>query len=208
MGGVDTPDTDAILRVADGEAITRKERREVVLLLERPDLSMTWSRYAPGERGTDLHVHREHTDAFYVLEGELTFELGAGAERLPLAAGGFVAIPPDVPHGFLNDGAVESTWLNFHAPDAGFAEYMRGLRDGTKVAFDSFDWPVDGARPAADAIVSGPGEGDRIEHGLLKCALPDLAVAEWTGPQLPGGVYSPLEGDRLLAIHAADGALR
>ena len=31
---------------------------------ERQDLAITWSRYAMGERGPDLHVHREHTDAF------------------------------------------------------------------------------------------------------------------------------------------------
>ena len=203
---MDTPDTDAIVRA--GETITDKEHREVVLLVDRPELSMTWSRYAPGERGTDLHVHREHTDSFYVLRGRVTFELGAGAERLALAAGSFVAIPPDVPHGFLIDGTDEAAWLNFHTPDSGFAEYMRGLRDGTKVPFDSFDWPVDGARPAADAIVSAPGDGERLEHGLLKCDLPDLAVAEWTGPQRPGAVYHPLDGDRLLAIDAPGGGLR
>jgi quercetin dioxygenase-like cupin family protein len=208
MGGVDTPDTDAIVRVADGETITQKERREVVLVVDRPELSMTWSRYAPGERGTDLHVHREHTDAFYVLEGELTFELGPDAERLALPAGGFVAIPPSVPHGFLNDGSEEAKWLNFHTPDTGFADYMRGLRDGTKVPFDSLDWPVDGARPAADALVNGSGEGERLEHGLLKCDLPELSVAEWTGPQQPGAVYYRLDGDRLLALHAPGGGLR
>ena len=205
---MDTPDTAAIVRVADGETITQKERREVVLLVDRPALSMTWSRYAPGERGTDLHVHREHTDAFYVLDGELTFELGAGAERLALAAGGFVAIPPSVPHGFLNAGTVEAAWLNFHTPDTGFADYMRGLRDGTTVPFDSLDWPVTDARPAADAIVCAPGEGERLEHGLVKCELPELAVAEWDGPQRPGAVHFPLAGDRLLAIHAPGDGLR
>jgi hypothetical protein len=136
------------------------------------------------------------------MQGEVTFELGAGAERLSLPAGGFVAIPPNVPHGFLNDGTAESAWLNFHTPDTGFADYLRGLRDGVKVPFDSFDWPVEGGRPAADAIVVGPGEGERLEHGLLKHALPELAVAEWTGPQQPGAVYYRLDGDRLLAIHA------
>jgi quercetin dioxygenase-like cupin family protein len=205
---VDSPDTDAIVRVADGETITDKERREVVLLIDRPELSMTWSRYAPGERGTDLHVHREHTDAFYVLRGALTVELGGNAERLALAAGGFVAIPPSVPHGFLNDGPEDVAWLNFHAPDTGFADYMRGLRDGTKVPFDSLDWPVEDARPATDAIVSGPGAGEALEHGLLKCDLPMLAVAEWAGPQQPGARYFPLAGESLLAIHAPGGGLR
>jgi quercetin dioxygenase-like cupin family protein len=205
---VDTPDTDAIVRIADGETITDKERREVVLLVDRPGISMTWSRYAPGERGTDLHVHREHTDAFYVLRGAVTFEVGPGAERLSLAAGGFVAIPPSVPHGFLNDGSEEAAWLNLHTPDTGFADYMRGLRDGTKVPFDSFDWPVGDALPASDAIVRAPGDGERLEHGLLKCDLPELAVAEWAGPQQPGALYFPLASDSLLAIHAPGGGMR
>jgi quercetin dioxygenase-like cupin family protein len=208
MRNVDTRGSDAIVRVADGETITDKERRQVVLLVDRPELSMTWSRFAPGERGTDLHLHREHTDAFYVLGGVLTVELGADAERLALAAGGFVASPPGVPHGFLNDGAEEAVWLNLHTPDTGFADYMRGLRNGTKVPFDSLDWPVEDARPATDALVSPPGEGTPLEHGLLKCDLPELAVAEWAGPQQAGARYFPLAGERLLAIHAPGGGLR
>jgi hypothetical protein len=36
------------LRIGDGEPITRKERREVVLLAARPEISITWSRYAAG----------------------------------------------------------------------------------------------------------------------------------------------------------------
>jgi len=38
------------------------------------------------------HVHHEHTDAFYVLEGELTFETGREAETITVPAGGFVAV--------------------------------------------------------------------------------------------------------------------
>jgi quercetin dioxygenase-like cupin family protein len=202
MPGVDIQDTDARLAIANGETITDEEGRQVALLSDRPALSMTWSRFAPGQRGTDLHLHRRHTDAFYVLAGAVTFELGPDVERLSLPAGGLVAIPAGVPHGFLNDGTADAAWLNFHTPDTGFADYLRGLRDGTKVPFDSFDWPVDGARPADDAIVSGPGQGKRIEHGLLKCDLPELAVAEWSGPQQAGVTCFPLDDDRLLAIQA------
>jgi quercetin dioxygenase-like cupin family protein len=202
MLAVNTPDTDTIVRLDGGETITARERRRVLLLVDRPALSMTWSRFAPDERGTTLHVHREHTDSFYVLEGELTVELGPDAERLALGAGGFVAIPPSVPHGFLNAGSEDAAWLNLHTPDTGFADYMRGLRDGTKVPFDSLDWPVDDARPAADAIVSEPGAGERLEHGLVKCKLPELAVAEWTGLRQPGALHFELADGRLLAIRA------
>jgi quercetin dioxygenase-like cupin family protein len=135
------------------ETITEREGRELLLLAAEPDLTVTWARYAAGERGADLHVHREHVDAFYVLAGELAFRLGPEGERLSVSAGGYVSIPPNVVHGFDNDSGAEVQYLNLHAPDAGFAEYLRAARDGTKAPFDSFDPPADGGRPAGDAIV-------------------------------------------------------
>jgi len=177
------PVDDVVVRLGDAETITRRERRDVVLLTERHDVSITWSRYAPGERGPDLHVHREHTDAFYVLEGELTFALGPGAERIGVGAGGFVAVPPNVVHSFANEGSADARWLNLHAADKGFAAYLRALRDGTDAAFDSYDPPADGGLPATEAIVTGPGAGERLESGnrvvFLKGVLPELCFVEW-----------------------------
>jgi quercetin dioxygenase-like cupin family protein len=152
------------------------------VLAERGPITITWSRHAPGEPGPDLHVHRRHTDAFYVLQGELTFPLGPRAERLRLPAGGFVAVPPNVAHAYVNEGDADACWLNLHAPDTGFGDYLRALRDGTSVDFDQFDPPEDGGLPAAQAIVTGPGEGERLGSGtgvvVLKAALTDLRVAE------------------------------
>lgn len=159
---------DVFLRREDGEIITNREEREVVLLAERPELTITWSRYAAGGRGPDLHVHREHTDAFYVLEGELAFEVGPAAERIRVGAGGFVAVPPNVTHAFLNDSSADASWLNFHAPDMGFAAYLRAARDGVgDTAWDSFDPPADGGLPSAGVTVAGPGEGERRASELL-----------------------------------------
>jgi hypothetical protein len=62
-------------------------------------------------------------------------------------------------HGFDNDSDAEVQYLNFHAPDGGFADYLRAARDGRNAAFDSFDPPADRGRPARDAIVVGPGVG-------------------------------------------------
>jgi quercetin dioxygenase-like cupin family protein len=190
------------------EAITARERREVVLLTARDEVTMTWSRYAPGERGPDLHVHREHTDAFYVLDGELTFAVGPAAERIRVPAGGFVAVPPNVVHSFLNDGGADARWLNMHAPDKGFAAYMRAMRDGVDAGFDSFDPPADGGLPSGGVIVTGPGEGERLASGTLKAALAELCVAEWDGPppDLPRQVAARYElaGRRVLTVHAPD----
>jgi quercetin dioxygenase-like cupin family protein len=168
-----------------GETITDMEERNVILLVGRPAVTITWSRYTPGERGPDLHVHHEHTDAFYVLDGELTFELGPAPETVHVAAGGFVAVPPDVAHSFRNDGDADTRWLNLHAPDEGFAEFMRGQRDGRRVAWDSFDAPADGGLPATGVTLTASGG----------CELPELRVAH------PDGSYVVVEaGDQRLRI--------
>jgi quercetin dioxygenase-like cupin family protein len=204
-----------LLRLEDGETITQRERRDVVILADREALTITWSRYAPGERGPDLHVHREHTDAFYVLEGELAFAVGPGAQRIRVPAGGFVAVPPNVVHSFANEGSAESRWLNMHAPDKGFAAYIRAARDGRNATWDSFDPPADGGLPATGVIVSGPGEGERHESGngtmQLKGSLPELSVAEWVldGSDLPRQedqvVWCYALNGRMLSVHAPDG---
>jgi len=177
------PASDVIVPVPDGEAISGRGRRELVLLAEHDEVAITWSRYAPGERGPGLHVHREHTDAFYVLAGEVTFAVGPEAEAIAVGAGGFVAVPPNVAHTYANESDAEARWLNVHAPQTGFATYLRALRAGADTDFDQFDPPADGGRPAGEAIVSAPGEGERLRSGkravLLKGVLPDLCVAEW-----------------------------
>jgi quercetin dioxygenase-like cupin family protein len=200
--------------VEEGETITQRERRDVVILAERPDVTITWSRYAAGDRGPDPHVHREHTDAFYVLEGELTFEVGPEAERVRVPAGGFVAVPANVVHTYVNDATADSRWLNMHAPEKGFADYLRALRDETDAVFDSFDPPADGGLPAAGVIVCGPGEGERVVSGdgvvLIKAGLPELSVAEWAldGRGLPDGgpldAFYELEPGRVLHVRAPD----
>jgi len=72
---------------------------------------------APG-RHLETHVHADEDDAFYILEGEMTFEL-AGGEEVAAPPGTFVLVPPGVPHGFTNHGEQPVRMLNLHAP-AGF----------------------------------------------------------------------------------------
>jgi quercetin dioxygenase-like cupin family protein len=172
-----------ITRVGEGEAITTLERREVILLADHEDISITRSRYGPGERGPDPHVHREHVDSFYVLEGEVRFEVGPKGEHVRVGPGGFIAAPPNVVHSFVNDTDTDAHFLNFHTPDGGFAAFLRGRRDGREVAWDSFDPPADGGRPTSEAVVTGPGEGERLVTGsrvaFLKAVLPELCFAEW-----------------------------
>ena len=60
------------------------------------------SRSSPG-RELESHVHEAEDDAFYILEGELTFTLAG--DEVSAGPGTFVLVPPGVEHGFRNDGA-------------------------------------------------------------------------------------------------------
>lgn len=70
-----------------------------------------------------LHVHHREDEAFYVLEGTMTFHVGA--ERFVTTAGGFVFCPRDVPHSFTVDSGT-ARLLQICAPggiDRFFAEW-------------------------------------------------------------------------------------
>ena len=88
---------EAYVPIGIQEPILRSDSREISLLVADENLSLTYASRAAGERVTDPHVH-QHTEAFYVLEGELTFEVGAERETITIGAGGFVAAPPGVAH--------------------------------------------------------------------------------------------------------------
>ena len=148
---------------------------------------------APRAQVAGPHVHHEHTDAFYVLEGELTFEIGREAEAIAVSSGGFVAVPPQVAHSFGNEGEGSARWLTIHARDGGFAAFMRGCRDRVEVEWDISTVPASGGLPASEAVVSPEGSGERLASEnwqcRLRCALPDLCVVEWelgrSHPELP-----------------------
>jgi mannose-6-phosphate isomerase-like protein (cupin superfamily) len=142
-----------IVRTTAGEPILRGGRREVDIVVAQEEITITHARYAAGERVAGPHGHHEHTDAFYVLEGELTFEIGREAETVTVGAGGFVAAPQGVVHAFRTSGDRPARWLTIHAPDGGFAAFMRGVRDGVEVEWDISPVPSDGGLPAREAIV-------------------------------------------------------
>jgi uncharacterized cupin superfamily protein len=61
----------AFLRADEGETLSNRTGRTIRAVFEQPLLDVTCSRYEPGQPGPDLHVHRSHVDAFFVVEGEL-----------------------------------------------------------------------------------------------------------------------------------------
>ena len=81
---------------------------------------------APG-RELEAHVHGDEDDAFYILEGEMTFLFGDEDDEAVAPPGTFVLVPPGVRHGFRNPGPGPVRMLNVHAP-AGFDRRI-GLED-------------------------------------------------------------------------------
>jgi len=79
----------------------------------------------PAGRELEAHVHQEEDDAFYIIEGEMTFFFGG--EEAVAPPGTFVLVPPGVEHAFRNDGDEPVRMFNIHAP-AGFDRRI-GLGD-------------------------------------------------------------------------------
>jgi len=145
-----------LLTPGAGEVVGDSRERRVEILCDRDELCVTWTRFGPGRDGADPHVHRHHTDLFYVLGGELTVGLGADRQETAVPAGSLVVAPVLVVHAFRNASSTEELrYLNFHAPGGGFADYLRGVTPG----FDSEDPPADGGRPVSEALIVPPGAG-------------------------------------------------
>jgi quercetin dioxygenase-like cupin family protein len=98
-------------------------KRTIQIKVARPELCVFEFDAHPGYTGPGPHLHREHVDAFYVLEGALEFELDG--ELTVAGKGTFVAATPGVVHTFKNAAAAPVRFLNLHAPGMRFDEYFR-----------------------------------------------------------------------------------
>jgi quercetin dioxygenase-like cupin family protein len=176
-----------------GEVIGDAPDRRVEILSECAPLHATWSRFGPGREGADLHVHREHTDLFYVLEGELTVRLGPEGSEVRVPAGTLARVPRLVVHGFRNGSDAEVRYLNLHAPGRRFADYLRAMRDGREFAYDQHDPPADGGRSITEAVIGGDGR--------LLADVDDIRVEVINDPQ-------PTESDpHYRSLYVLDGVL-
>lgn len=191
-----------------GEVVGDAPDRRVEILSDDDAVHATWSRFAAGRDGADLHVHHRHSDLFYVLEGELTVRLGPEGVATAVAAGTLARVPPLVVHGFRNASDAEERHLNLHAPGRGFADFMRARRDGRSFAYDQFEPPADGGRDPADAVIGG--EEVVVERPGLRATLladaPEIAIAEIVAQ--PRAAPAPhVHRDHVESLYVLDGEL-
>ncbi len=105
----------------EGEKLPRGPREHRVLA-ELPELEVVDECFGPGFT-VEPHVHKDHADTFWVLEGEVEFTLED--QVLRAGPGTWVAAPPGTKHGFENVGEGDLRMLNIHAPTTGFVGRLR-----------------------------------------------------------------------------------
>ena len=120
----------------------------------------------PAGTATPLHVHTREAEAFYMLDGNLTYQ--AGQQRHQLSPGSFIYLPAGVPHAFRVTGTSPARFLAIVAPG--------GLMD----LYDEV------GRPAGQHQLPEPDEeqlGADINRWLT--AAPQYGI-QVVGPPLPG----------------------
>ena len=130
-----------------------------------------------GWGGPPLH-HHAFDEAFYVLDGELTFEVAG--ERLVAGPGAFAFAPHDVVHTVANHGDSAATYVLLITP-GGFERYFDELAGGPKGA----SYP--------ETIVVGPPLEPRDPDGRIAPA--DGPVRILLRGEDSGGVIGVVDND-------------
>ena len=78
-----------------------------------------WEAIVPPGGGPPPHVHSREEESFYILEGEITFQIGE--ERVVATAGMFANMPVGTPHSFKNESSQPAKMIISIAP-AGLEE--------------------------------------------------------------------------------------
>ena len=189
-----------LLGPGEGERLNER----IVVKIERPELSVNEVNRAGPFEGAGPHFHKEHVDAFYVLEGEL--EVISGTETVRAGPGTSVVVPPGIVHGFRGPG--DARYLNIHAPDGGFIEYIRRTTsDGVRVDWDSYD--VDEPQGPDGAIVAGPDGGERLERrslgNVIRAETREISLFELTFDERWEGVDPHTHDDHVDSFYVLDG---
>ena len=98
----------------------------------------------PRGTATPMHVHRNEEETFFVLDGEITFDVDG--ERTELGAGEYALVPRGVPHGYVVRSEQARMLVTFSP-------------SGFEQAFIELGVPAsEGEEPPADSVFPPPEE--------------------------------------------------
>ena len=113
-----TEDGSLFVGPGDGEALPNPIGGRMVIKARDEDTGGAYSIHdntiPPGSPGPRPHIHRHHEEAFYVLEGELTVQVGPRTITAP--AGSFVVVSRGVVHQPSNPGTQPTRVLLIFSP--------------------------------------------------------------------------------------------
>jgi quercetin dioxygenase-like cupin family protein len=112
-----------MLEPGAGEALRFLD--DSLLVLKASEGSLVHYEYiaAPSAKGSPQHIHADHDETFYVVEGKFEFTLGTNV--VMAEPGTFLLVERGQPHGFRNVGT--STGRIIGTFGAYFAQYFREL---------------------------------------------------------------------------------
>ena len=155
------------------------------------------------------HVHREHVDSFFVLDG--TFAFNRSGEDVALEPGDYGLAPPLYVHGFR---AGDATVLNIHTPGRYWVRVRVARKEGRKIdsaEYDSHDPPADGGLPRSEAIVCRAGEGELLENDerriRILAARPELCIFSFDAKPGYVGPVPHRHEQHVDAFYVLEGAL-
>jgi mannose-6-phosphate isomerase-like protein (cupin superfamily) len=94
----------------------------------------------PNVPGPPPHLHTGFSETFYVLEGQMEFEVNG--KPVVVDTGNSIDLPPDTLHTFRNTGEVPCRYLNIHSPK-GFLSFFEEFGIDANVE-NAFEKSVDG----------------------------------------------------------------
>jgi len=112
-----------------------------LLVLKANEGPLTHYEYiaAPSAKGSPQHIHADHDETFFVVEG--TFEFTLGTKVVVAEPGSFLRVERGQPHGFRNMGTSSARIVGTFG--SYFAEYFRELAqiiERTRAAPTPEDW--------------------------------------------------------------------
>jgi quercetin dioxygenase-like cupin family protein len=117
---------------------------------------------------TPLHVHTNEAEAFYLLDGQLTYR--AGEELLHLSEGDFIFLPRGVPHAFRVTGTSPMRCLALTVPGR-----LLSLYDEVGVPAQERRLPGDDGVPMAEEISRWNRVGPAYGLQVVGPAIPEEA---------------------------------